>query len=223
MLKDDRVKTATKSDLVSSPFPEFQRPSNKECEKAVKLLSALHGTPERGEITMPILDSLVRTILSQNTTDKNSRVAFAALKQKFPTWKSVVDADVVDVENSIRFGGLAEIKVCIQIIRIIHSRLIDIFAFFLTVKTKRIKAILNSLLTDHSSDCHNGEPSLEWMRSLSTEAVKHELRKFNGVGPKTISCVLMFNMNRGDFPVDTHVWHIRYSMPLLFAVASCTY
>ena len=76
-------------------------------------------------------------------------------------------------------------------------------------QTKRIKAILNTLLVDHSSDCLDGEPSMEWLRDLPTEVVKNELLKFNGVGPKTVSCVLMFNMDRGDFPVDTHVWHIR--------------
>jgi endonuclease III-like uncharacterized protein len=27
--------------------------------------------------------------------------------------------------------------------------------------------------------------------------------RFKGVGPKTIACVLMFNMQRHEFPVDT--------------------
>ena len=35
-----------------------------------------------------------------------------------------------------------------------------------------------------------------------------ELARFKGVGPKTISCVLMFTLMRAEFPVDTHVWHI---------------
>ena len=37
-----------------------------------------------------VLDSLVGTILSQNTTDVNSARAFAALKQRFPTWEEVL-------------------------------------------------------------------------------------------------------------------------------------
>lgn len=36
-----------------------------------------------------VLDSLVGTILSQNTTDNNSRRAFDSLKQAFPTWEEV--------------------------------------------------------------------------------------------------------------------------------------
>ena len=37
-----------------------------------------------------LLDSLVGTILSQNTTDTNSRRAFLSLKQRFPTWTHVL-------------------------------------------------------------------------------------------------------------------------------------
>ena len=37
-------------------------------------------------------DSQVRTILSQNTTDVNSRRSFAALKKAFPTWPEVLKA-----------------------------------------------------------------------------------------------------------------------------------
>lgn len=46
---------------------------------------------EKGEIRVrkTVLDSLVGTILSQNTTDNNSRRAFDSLKQAFPTWEEV--------------------------------------------------------------------------------------------------------------------------------------
>ena len=37
-------------------------------------------------------DLQVRTILSQNTTDVNSRRSFAALKKAFPTWIEVLKA-----------------------------------------------------------------------------------------------------------------------------------
>lgn len=46
---------------------------------------------EKAEIRVrkTVLDSLVGTILSQNTTDNNSRRAFDSLKQAFPTWEEV--------------------------------------------------------------------------------------------------------------------------------------
>jgi endonuclease-3 len=43
---------------------------------------------------------------------------------------------------------------------------------------------------------------------MSTDDVKATLRRFKGVGPKTVSCVLMFTLGRAEFPVDTHVWRI---------------
>ena len=49
-----------------------------------------------------------------------------------------------------------------------------------------------------------GEPSMEYLREMPTDEVKKELSRFKGVGPKTISCVLLFTLNRPDFPVDTH-------------------
>merc|ERR1712194_652288 len=33
-----------------------------------------------------------------------------------------------------------------------------------------------------------------------------------GVGPKTVSCVLMFTMARAEFPVDTHVWKLALKL-----------
>ena len=55
----------------------------------------------------------------------------------------------------------------------------------------------------------NGPPSFEYLRDIQdTEDVKKELGRFKGLGPKTISCVLLFAMGRPEFPVDTHVMRI---------------
>ena len=53
----------------------------------------------------------VRTILSQNTTDTNSSRAFAGLKAAFPEWEAVRTAPEGAAEESVRCGGLADIKV----------------------------------------------------------------------------------------------------------------
>lgn len=37
-----------------------------------------------------VLDGLVKTVLSQNTTEVNSLKAFASLKSAFPTWEEVI-------------------------------------------------------------------------------------------------------------------------------------
>jgi hypothetical protein len=42
-------------------------------------------------------------------------------------------------------------------------------------------------------------------RELDDEAIKAELTRFKGVGAKTVACVLMFCLERPEFPVDVHV------------------
>ena len=133
-------------EILESPFSTFARPYPKEVSLAVDLLCDIHGVPERDEYVMPVLDALIRTILSQNTTDKTSKKAFLLLKKRFPTWNDVLTADNCDVEDAIRLGGLAEIK------------------------TNRIKLILNYIVTNYPQECgeNHDQPSLEFLRLLKT-------------------------------------------------------
>lgn len=75
-------------------------------------LADAYGARPQGEPHCKyVLDSLMRTILSQNTTDTNSARAFQGLKAANPTWQQFLDCRDEDCEESIRCGGLAEIKV----------------------------------------------------------------------------------------------------------------
>ena len=65
-----------------------------------------------------------------------------------------------------------------------------------------------------------GECSLEHLRLSTDEEIKTELERFKGVGKKTIACVLMFCLDRHEFPVDTHVWRITKAMGWVPAKAS---
>ncbi|XP_071902254.1 putative DNA glycosylase At3g47830 isoform X1 [Coffea arabica] len=121
-----------------------------------------------------VLDGLVSTILSQNTTDVNSQRAFLSLKSAFPTWEDVLAAEPNHIEDAIRCGGLAP------------------------TKASCIKSILNCLFEKRGKLC------LEYLRDLSIGEVKAELSQFKGIGPKTVACVLMFHLQQNDFPVDTH-------------------
>lgn len=186
---------------IGSPFPSFSRPTEQECRNVNKILQKLHGNIDEdwkihgGDLKdvksrESVLDALVRTILSQNTTDTTSHKAFASLKAKFPTWESVRKGNPQKVAESIKVGGLSEIK------------------------TARIQTILNSIHLERK------ECSLEHLRSKSDDEIKGYLSKFKGVGPKTISCVLMFCLERPEFPVDVHVWKIAISLGWVPAKAS---
>ena len=72
-------------------------------------LRELYGRPVNHPHGHPIAE-LVRTILSQNTNDRNRDVAYERLRARFPTWDEVRDAPLEEVEEAIRPGGLAPSK-----------------------------------------------------------------------------------------------------------------
>jgi len=131
------------------------------------------------------LDSLVRTILSQNTSDVNSDRAFARLKERFPTWSQVLAADVGEVEEAIRVGGLANIK------------------------APRILGLLASVNAAH------GALDLSGLADLPAGEVQRRLLRYHGVGRKTAACVLLFALGRPAFPVDTHCLRIARRLRLV--------
>ena len=132
---------------------------------------------------LPVLDSLVHTILSQNTTGANSTRAFASLQATFGgDWQQVLEAPESAVSASIRMGGLANIK------------------------AGRIQTILREVHSTH------GRLDLEHFRKLSDAQAHAALMQFDGVGPKTASCVLLFCLRRDSFAVDTHVFRIARRM-----------
>lgn len=137
----------------------------------------MHGKPER-TTGRSILDSVVRTILSQNTTDITSARAFEQLKTRFPEWDQVLQAPAAEIVECIRCCGLAD------------------------KRAEVIQGMLTLLQREQ------GELSMEHVRHMSTEMAKKYLISFKGIGPKTAACVLMFGDTRDEFPVDTHVWRI---------------
>jgi endonuclease-3 len=57
-----------------------------------------------------LVGELVGTLLSQNTSDVNSGRAFAALTARYPSWEAVRHAPEEELADTIRSGGLANVK-----------------------------------------------------------------------------------------------------------------
>lgn len=72
-------------------------------------LRAAYGRPVLRPHGAPV-DELVLTILSQNTNDRNRDVAYGRLRERFPSWAAVRDADEGAVEEAIRPGGISRVK-----------------------------------------------------------------------------------------------------------------
>lgn len=134
---------------------------------------------------LPPLDELVSTILSQNTNDTNRDRAFHELRQTFPTWVAVRDADPDAVTDAIRTAGLAN------------------------QKGPRIQEALRKISDEH------GELDLNFLHGESPDQVREWLMQLKGVGPKTASIVMLFSLDMPAFPVDTHVHRVTRRLGLL--------
>ncbi len=160
---------------------------NQLADKAARvhqLLREHYGEPQRRRSLDP-LSELVLTILSQNTADINSGRAYDALRQRFPTWEDVMQADTQQVAEAIRVGGLSQIK------------------------APRIQAILRQLYEER------GQLALDFLNDLSVEQAREYLMALHGVGPKTAACVLLFSLDKPSFPVDTHVHRVSRRIGLV--------
>ncbi len=148
-----------------------------------RLLQA-YGTPVYKERLDP-LSELVQTILSQNTSDRNTARSFAELRRRYPTWEQVLAANTDDIADAIRIGGLAR------------------------VKAPRIKAILQQLVQE------TGRLDLSQLEALPTPQAKQYLTRLHGVGSKTAACVLLFSLGKPALPVDTHVHRVSLRLGLV--------
>jgi endonuclease-3 len=124
------------------------------------------------------IDELIRTILSQNTSDSNSLAAFAVLKRSFKSWNRLLSVDTAKLARLIKHAGLGNIK------------------------AKRIKEVLLEIKR------REGALSLEPLRDMDTGDAISYLTSLKGVGPKTAACVLLFSFGKPVMPVDTHIYRV---------------
>jgi endonuclease-3 len=142
-----------------------------------ELLEKRYGIPERREKSDP-LATLVQTLLSQNTTDRNRDLAYGRLRSRFPRWEDILRAKRGRLVEAIRPGGLAE------------------------QKSQRIRDLLEWIKN------RQGSLDLAFLEGISSPEIEKTLGGLKGMGPKTLHCLLLFGLGREAFPVDTHVLRV---------------
>lgn len=195
------------SHSLESPFPDFARPTKAEAQDVYDILASAHPKDVAKDAahssknaastcgSVPnVLESLIGTILSQNTSGKNSTAAMLSLEARFGknNFEAIATAQYAEVVEAIRSGGLANKKAAV-IQRILKD-----------VKEKHGSYSLQHLAGEVKAG-GNGE---ETPHIFTDDEAMAELVSYNGVGPKTASCVLLFCLGRASFPVDTHVFRI---------------
>jgi endonuclease-3 len=152
--------------------------------KIINLLTEEYGSITWRSRTDP-LSELIMTILSQNTSDHNSRRAFDSLLTRFGSWEAVAEGSVEAIAEAIKLGGLAQ------------------------VKAPRIKQILEQIQEQR------GSLDLKFLKKMPVAEAKIWLRSLPGVGPKTAACVLLFSLGKPVLPVDTHILRVAKRLGLI--------
>jgi endonuclease-3 len=120
-------------------------------------------------------ETLIITIISQNTADKNTDTAFTRLKQHFQiTPKTLAEANPTQIEECIKPAGLYKNK------------------------TGTIQTASKTIHEKYNDSLHT-------ILSLPLEEARKTLTEMPGVGPKTADVVLLFSAQKPTIPVDTHV------------------
>ncbi len=154
-------------------------------DEIVRRLDPLYGPAEAPRPYDPISE-LIFTVLSQHTSDVNSYRANETMRERFPTWEALMEADIDEVADAIQIGGLAK------------------------VKAPRIQAILRAIL-----ERNEGSWDLSFLSEMPLAEAKEWLLELPGVGPKTAGCVLLFSLGRPAMIVDTHVYRVSQRLGLI--------
>ncbi|MDB5044322.1 MAG: Fe-S cluster assembly protein HesB [Deinococcus sp.] len=172
--------TKLKAGLPKPTLAEQQPPPADLLEVASRLRERYLPTLPAPRRSPEPVEALIGTILSQQNTSIIARRQFAALKISYPQWEAALADGPDGIEGVLRGagGGLARVKA---------------------------DYIYNVLYTLEET---RGTLSLQDTHDLNDAEARALLESLPGVGMKTASCVLLFDMARPAMPVDTLIGRI---------------
>jgi endonuclease-3 len=150
----------------------------KDDKRATTILQILRKTfamPNWTKSKGDPFETLIVTIISQNTADRNTARAFEHLSNRFEIKPEVLaKAETSQIEDALKTAGLYRNK------------------------AKTIKKVSRIILERFHG-------SLQPILSLPLEEARETLMALPGIGPKTTDVVLLFSAKQSTVPVDTHV------------------
>ena len=149
--------------------------ADKRAENILQVLNENLAMPNWTVTRHGPFETLIATIISQNTADTNTERAFENLSKQFEiTPQALSKAQTSKLEACLYVGGLYKSK------------------------AKTIQAVSKIILEKFSG-------SLNPILSLPLEEARKAPLELPGVGPKMADVVLLFSANQPTIPVDTHV------------------
>ena len=131
------------------------------------------------------MSMLVDILLSHRTRDEQTAAAWDNLLKRFGSWEAVRDAPTQEVQDAIANVNFPE------------------------VKAPRLQTIMRQITAER------GDLNLDFLRDLPVEEGAAWLNRFEGVGPKTAACVLLFSCQKPLLPVDVHVHRVSGRLGLI--------
>jgi len=163
-------------DSVDSTFREGD--GNVKDKRAATVLQILRETfamSKWTKATRSPFETLIVTIISQNTADRNTARAFENLSKRFEIKPEVLaNAETSQIEDALKTAGLYRNK------------------------AKTINRVSRIILEKFHG-------SMQSILALPLEEARKTLVQMPGVGPKTADVVLLFSKGQPTIPVDTHV------------------
>ena len=136
------------------------------------------------------LSELVSSSLSHRTRNADSGRAFRSLRERFPTWRQVVDAPTAEVQEAISACTWPELK------------------------APRIQKMLREVSDRTGGDL--SETALDFLAGHPVAEARAWLELLDGVGPKTSAAVLSFSRLRmAALPVDSHHHRVAQRLGLI--------
>ena len=156
----------------------------------LKILRATFAKPKYAQAKRDPFETLIITIISQNTTDKNTTRAFENLSKRFEIKPEVLaTAETSQIEKALKIAGLSRCK------------------------SKTIRKVSRIILEKFRG-------SVQLILSMPLDEARKTLMQMPGVGPKTADVVLLFSSEHPTIPVDTHVNRVSKRLGFALASAN---
>ena len=148
---------------------------DKQARTVLRILRETFAMPTWTKAKRDPFETLIVTIISQNTADRNTARAFERLSNRFEIKPEVLaKADTSQIEKALKTAGLYRNK------------------------SKTINTVSKIILEEFHG-------SLQPILALPLEEARETLMALPGIGPKTADVVLLFATKQPTIPVDTHV------------------
>lgn len=153
-------------------------------QQILKILRENFAMPKWITKTNDPFKTLIVTIISQNTADRNTSKAFENLSNELKiTPEALANAQISQIEHTLKVAGLYRNK------------------------ARTIKNISRIILEKYHG-------TLTPILSLPLEEARKALMQLQGIGPKTADVVLLFCAQKSTIPVDTHVYRVSKRLGL---------